>query len=126
MPKIGSGTRLRGTVASHGERLIEGSLTIKRKIAKTDLPKPMGLPLFHIRHFPSIVRNAAPSVLELVRLGAENVRYSEDIWTGDGELAFYPSEIEEHMPLRPEEIIGAYHYSSGYTFPGGEVLHSWV
>ncbi len=86
----------------------------------------MGLPLFHIRHFPSIVKDAAPSVLERVRLGAENVRISDDIWTGEGSLEFYPSELEEHMPLQPEEVLGAYHFSSGYTFPGGELLHSWV
>ena len=126
MSKTGPDTRLKGIVAAHGERLMEGSLTIKRKIAKAELPKPMGLPLFHIRHFPSIVKDAAPSVLELVKLGAENVRFSDDIWQGEGALSFYASEIEEHMLLKPKEILGAYHFSSGYTFPGGEVLHSWV
>jgi hypothetical protein len=30
------------------------------------------------------------------------------------------------MALAPTEIVGAYRYSSGYSFPGGEVLHSWV
>jgi acetoacetate decarboxylase len=41
-------------------------------------------------------------------------------------LRFFPSEIEEHLPLAPLEILGAYHFSSGYSFPGGEVLHRWV
>ncbi len=36
-----------------------------------------GLPLFHIRHFPSIEKGAPPSILELVSLGAENYRYGE-------------------------------------------------
>jgi hypothetical protein len=78
---------------SRGERLIEGTLEIEKKIACEELPRPMGLPIFHIRHFPSIVRGAPPSVLELVRLGAENVRYGEDLWVGKGTLNFFPSEI---------------------------------
>jgi acetoacetate decarboxylase len=117
---------MKGYVCAHGERLIEGTLEIEKKIACEELPRPMGLPIFHIRHFPSIVRGAPPSVLELVRLGAENVRYGADIWAGRGTLKFFPSEIEEHLPLGPLEILGAYHFSSGYSFPGGEVLHRWV
>jgi hypothetical protein len=65
-------------------------------------------------------------VLELVRLEAENIRYSEELWVGQGTLRFFSSELEEHMPLAPKEIIGAYYFSSGYTFPGGEILHRWV
>ena len=65
-------------------------------------------------------------MLELVKLGADNLRFSEDIWAGKGTLTFFPSDIEEHMVLAPREIIGAYHFSSGYSFPGGEVLHKWV
>jgi hypothetical protein len=64
---------MKGYVCAHGERLIEGTLEIEKKIACEELPRPMGLPIFHIRHFPSIVLGAPPSVLELVRLGAENV-----------------------------------------------------
>jgi len=126
MPALGPGVRLKGIVAAHGERLIEGTLRIVRRITRAELPYPIGAPLFHIRHFPSIVWGAPPSVLELVSLGAENVRYGDDIWAGEGSLRFFPSEIEEHMPLAPREIIGAYHYTSGYTFPGGQVLHRWV
>lgn len=126
MPEIGEGVMLKGIASAHHDRLLEGSIRLEKKIKREDLPPPMGLPLFHIRHFPSIVKGAPPSVLELVRLGAENVKISQDIWTGKGELNFFPSELEEHMPLKPLKIHQAYYYSSGYTFPGGEVLHSWV
>lgn len=126
MKALGPGSKLKGYVCAHGERLIEGTLEIANKISRTELPEPMGLPVFHIRHFPSIARGAPPSVLELVRLGAENVRYGENIWAGKGTLKFFQSDIEEHMPLAPEEVVSAYHFSSGYSFPGGEVLHSWV
>src|SRR2546421_4563286 len=92
--------------------LIRGTLEVEKKIDCEELPRPMGLPIFHIRHFPSIVRGATPSLLELVRLGAENVRYGENLWAGRGILRFFPSEIEEHLPLAPHEILGAYHFSS--------------
>jgi Acetoacetate decarboxylase (ADC) len=78
------------------------------------------------RAVASIVRGAPPSVLELVKLEAENLRYGEDLWAGRGTLRFFPSEIEEHLPIAPLEVLGAFHFSSGYTFPGGEVLHRWV
>ena len=126
MPPLGPGAKIKGYVCAHGERLIEGTLEIEKKIVREELPRPMGLPMFHIRHFPSIVRGAPPSVLELVRLGAENVRYGENLWSGRGTLTFFPSEIEEHMPLAPLEVLGAYRFSSGYSFPGGQVLHRWV
>ncbi len=126
MHSLGPGAKLKAYVCAHGERLIEGTMEIEQRITRSELPRPMGLPLFHIRHFPSVVRGAPPSVLELVRLGAENIRYSEDIWAGKGDLRFFPSDIEEHMMLAPQEIVGAYHFNSGYTFPGGEVLHRWV
>lgn len=126
MHPLGVGSKLKGYVCAHGERIIEGTMEIAHKISPADLPKPMGLPVFHIRHFPSIVRGAPPSVLELVRLGVANLRFSEDIWAGNGTLTFFPSDIEEHMTLVPREIIGAYHFSLGYSFPGGEVLFKWV
>jgi acetoacetate decarboxylase len=54
MLPLGAGLKLKGYVCAHGERLIEGTLEIEYKIARADLPKPMGLPLFHIRHFPAL------------------------------------------------------------------------
>ncbi len=123
---IGIGSRIKGIVSSHGERLIEASIEIDRKITRAELPKPIGLPLFHIRHFPSIVPGEKPSVCELVKLLAENVKYDPDIWAGKGDLKFYESEIEEHTDFRPIEIIGAYRFRSGYTFPGAERLYTWT
>jgi Acetoacetate decarboxylase (ADC) len=62
MPLLGPGAKMKGYVCAHGKRLIEGTLEIEKKIACEELPRPMGLPIFHIRHFPSIVRGAPPSV----------------------------------------------------------------
>jgi len=126
MQEMGPGSSVRGIAASHGERLMEGSVKVTGSCVESDLPKPMGLPLLHIRHFPSIEQGAPPSVYELVSLGAENRSFGKNAWKGTADLAFFPSEIEEHMSLRPREVLGGYIFSSGYTFPGGKVLHSWV
>ena len=126
MGPIGEGTSLKGYVASHGERLIEGTMTVREKIDPSTLPYPLRAPLFHIRHFPSIEADAPPSVLELVELGATDVRLGSSAWKGEAGLRFFPSNLEEHIPIAPIEVMGAYRFSSGYTYPGGKVLHRWA
>ena len=126
MNELGIGSKVTGIVTSHGEKLICGSLEITEKIDRSELPAPLGRPLFHIRHFPSIVPGAKPSVLDLVKLGATNWKWDPVIWKGKPELEFFPSEIEEHMSLKPVELLGAYRYYNGYTFPGGGIVHDWL
>jgi len=126
MQERGIGTKLTGYVSSHGERLISGTMKIERRIEPNEIPHPIGLPLIHLRHFPSIVPGAKPSVCELVKLGAENKSIDPIVWAGSGDLKFYESEIEEHTSLKPKEIIGAYWFRNGYTFNGGEVLHDYL
>lgn len=126
MKEEGEGSVLSGIVSSHGERLIKGTATLERKIDRVDLPKPMGLPIFHLRHFPSLVPGARPSTLEIVSLGAKDWNWGPDVWEGTGSLEFLPSDLEEHMPLKPKEIIGAYRFKNGYTFDGGEVVYDYL
>ena len=59
---------------------------------------------------------AKPSVCELVKLGAANKQADPVAWAGSGELTFFPSQLEEHMPLAPKEVLGAYWFRNGYTF----------
>jgi acetoacetate decarboxylase len=126
MSPVDVGTRIKAFTVAHGERLMEGTLAIERQVPGDQLPAPMGLPVLNIRHFPSIVPGAPPSVHELVRIDAEHVRRG-DVWAGSGELVFGSSNTEELMAdLPPLEVLGAYCFSSGYTITGGEVLHSWV
>jgi acetoacetate decarboxylase len=126
MEVIGIGSRLKGQVSAHGERLLEGTAHIRREVGLEDLPELMQRPVFHVRYFPSVVEGAPPSVLELVRLKSENVQYGERFWLGDGSLNFYPSDVETYSSLEPKRVEGAYHFHSGYTFSGGEVLYKWT
>lgn len=126
MKPLGIGSKMTGIVSSHGERLIKGSLTVERQIDPSELPAPMGRPLIHLRHFPSLVPGQGPSVCELVKLGATNKMSDPVAWAGSGELEFYPSELEEHTSLAPKEVLGAYWFRNGYTFDGAEVLHDYT
>ncbi len=126
MDPIGPGSKLKGFVSAHGERLAEGMMTITGKGTEADLPTIFSRPVINLRHFPSLVPGAAPSVLELVKLNGCDLR-TGDVWLGDATLKFFPSEVEEHMAaLAPIEVLGAQYYSNGSTVTGGEVLHSWV
>ncbi len=126
MPPIGKGTQMTGYTVSHGERLFEGKVTLNEEIPYKALPDPILKGLFNIRYFPSIVRNAPPSVFEIVSLNMANFRQNETAWAGDALVEFYPSVLEEYMVIEPRDILGGYYFSNGATVLGGEVLHSWV
>lgn len=126
MEPLGIGTKMKGWTCAHGERIIEGTLEITKKIPYAELPNPILLPLFNIRYFPSIVKNAPPSVCELVKIHMEDFRNGEDVWAGNGTIKLFPSELEEFTRLVPKEVIGAFYYTNGCTITGGEVLHNWV
>ena len=79
-----------------------------------DLPAPKRLPVYNIRHFPSVVQGAPPSVSELVRLDLEDVQYG-DVWRGTATISLLPSEIEEHTRLAPRTVIGGYLFSGSCT-----------
>ena len=125
MREVGVGSRLTGTCSSHGEMLLKGSVLVERTVDRSELPAPLGRPLFHIRHFPSIVSQAVPSVLELVssrcrqlELGSRNLgRRGPAAVSALRDRGAHVSQASGHP--------GGYRYSNGYTFAGGEVLHDW-
>ncbi|MGN0837834.1 MAG: acetoacetate decarboxylase family protein [Pyramidobacter sp.] len=126
MPEKGIGVRLTGIVSSHGERLIRGTMTIERQISPAELPAPIGRPLIHLRHFPSLLEDGRPRICELVKLGAINRTSDPVVWAGKGELQFYPSELEEHIGLAPREVLGAYWFRNGYTFDKAQILYDYT
>ena len=79
------------------------------------------LPMLHSRMFPSIVDGEPPSMDELVTMKSYDWEGSE-IWTGDAELTFGDSPVEELESLAPMEIIGGYWRSVGVTWGIGTRL----
>jgi len=125
MPPMGPGAALGGWVASHGERLMEGRLTIEREIPYDELPALMRQSQINLRYFPSMVPGGPPSVCELLQLEATDFRTGR-AWAGPGEIRLLPSPLEEHTNLAVREVLGGYYFENGATITGGKVLHSWV
>ncbi len=125
MPAMGPGATLGAYTASHGERLFEARLRIEREIPYAELPVLMRRPQINLRYFPSLTPGGAPSVCELVRLNATDLREGP-AYQGDAELKLLPSALEEHTNLAVREILGGWYFENGCTITGGEVLHSWV
>jgi acetoacetate decarboxylase len=126
MKPLGIGSKVTGIASSHLERLMKGTLEIDQQISPAELPPLMRKPVIHLRHFPSLVPGAKPSVCELVKLSALNKQSDPIAWAGKGELEFYPSDIEEHMGLAPQECLGAFMFRTGYVFNGAEVLYDYT
>ncbi len=125
MKPLGIGTKMKGWTCAHGERLMEGSVDITEKIKYEDLPYPILAPLFNIRYFPTVVKDAPPSVCELVKMNSCDFRNGEDVWKGKADLKFIPSELEEFTRLEIREVLDGFYYENGCTIPDGEILHDW-
>ena len=124
MEAIGVGTKMKGWTTAHGERIMEGSVEIEKKIEYSELPPIITAPLFNLRYFPSVDKAQDPCVCDLVKMNMTNFRVGQ-VWAGKGDVTLYESELEEFARLKPLEILGGYYYENGCTITDGEVLHDW-
>jgi acetoacetate decarboxylase len=123
-PKIGGkrvGAKMKGICEAHGERLAEGSLVFTRQASPSELPPTR---FYLMRHFPSIEDPTRPAVHELAISEVSQVKVA-DIWTGDADLKFFKSEIEELADLAPVEMQGGFYHSMGLTINGGKVIYKY-
>jgi acetoacetate decarboxylase len=116
------GAKMKGILESHGERVVEASMTFKRKAKPEDLP---AVRFYLMRHFPSIDDPSKPSVHEISAGKVANAKIGE-VWAGKGELKFFTSPFEEVADLGPIKVTGAFYFSIGMTITGGEVLYKYV
>jgi acetoacetate decarboxylase len=124
-PKVGGkrlGARVKGILAAHGERIVEGSVVFTRKARTEDLP---AMKFYLMRHFPRIDDPTRPAVHEITSGKITNATFG-DVWAGDGDLQFFASPFEEVADLGPIKVTGAFYFSMGMTITGGEVLHSYL
>lgn len=123
--KAGPGTRYRALCESHGERLVTGTIELKKQIFPKELPSPFGTELYHTIHFPSAdVDSRKPLVHQLIQTVSSNITFGE-VWAGEGSLSFHESELEEHIAIKPKEVIGAYLIPVGFTIKGTKLIHSY-
>ena len=77
------------------------------------------VPVWHTRHFPDLA-GGDPLVHDLARNLISGFELA-DIWQGDAELDFLPSEFEEHMTLAPIEVLSGFSGAVAFTITGAEV-----
>jgi hypothetical protein len=77
--------------------------------------------MVHHRYFPSIEEGSAASMDELVTMRSFDWAGSST-WTGDAEVSFGSSPVEELGSLAPVEVIAGYWRSVGVTWGEGTVL----
>jgi hypothetical protein len=118
-PRLEPGGRFGASVAVHDRRIIDARFTITG-------PSEAGgfvnaLPMLHTRYFPSIEQGAPPSMHELVTMKSYDWEGSR-VWTGEAELTFGPSPVEELESLAPVEVLAGYWRSVGVTWGIGTRL----
>lgn len=118
-PRLEPGGRFGASVAVHDRRIIDARVTLTGPSETNGFVN--ALPMLHSRRFPSIEPGGAPSMDELVTMRSFDWEGSE-IWTGDAELAFSRSPVEELERIAPREMLGAYFRSVGVSWREGTRL----
>ncbi len=108
---LGVGSRVRGTVAREGYRLVDVSLSLRTK--EEDSAAPAFGWLYSVRYFPEMGPTVS-AVKQLIRNRVQNPR-AINVYSGDAEFAFGESDNEELLPLKPVEIIKGYFYNPSWT-----------
>ncbi len=122
-PKVGGrrpGAKLKGICEAGGERLVEGSLILREKIERTQLPQ---VKFYLLRHFPSIEEPGKAVVHEIATSIAS--LEVDDIWRGEADVNFSGVFARELQQLTPREVSGGFYHSAGLTITGGRVLHRY-
>jgi acetoacetate decarboxylase len=118
-PRLAPGGRFGGSVSVMDRRIVDARFTITGPSETNGFVN--ALPMLHSRAFPSIEEGSPPSMDELVTMKSYDWEGS-DIWTGDADLSFGASPVEELESLAPVEIIAGYWRSVGVTWGIGTRL----
>lgn len=124
-PKVGgrrAGAKLKGICEAHGEKIVEGSLILKRKAEPSELPP---VKYYLMRHFPDIESVGKAAVHELVVTEVSDVQVA-DAWAGDADVRVFESAVEEVSRLAPLEMRGGFYNSIGLKIHGGKVIHRYL
>jgi acetoacetate decarboxylase len=118
-PRLEPGGRFGASVSVFDRRIVDARFTITGRSDSAGFVN--ALPMLHGRYFPSIEEGQAPSMDELVTMKSYDWDGS-DVWTGDAELTFGDSPVEELTSLAPREMIAGYYRSVGVTWGIGTRL----
>lgn len=124
-PMVGGkkgGAKMKGICAAHEERIVEGTLVLKKAIPPEEAPP---VKFYLMRHFPDYENPEKPLVHDITMSTVTNVAV-KDAWTGEAGVYFMPSLFEEVADLGPVQALEGYTFSIGLTITGGKVLHRFM
>jgi len=113
-PRVARGGRFAASLSSYDRRLVDAQVTLTGPALA---PPLMLAPLVHTRYFPQWDPGGEP-LQELVTGGSRD-QSAVDVWTGDAELSFHPSPVEDLSLLAPVKVLRGYRFSFAETITGG-------
>ena len=81
------------------------------------------LPMVHHRFMPAIESDGTDSLAELVTIRGYDTEIGP-AFTGEAEIEFFDSPVEELTRLAPREMIAGYWRNVGTSWNGGTTLES--
>jgi hypothetical protein len=118
-PRLQPGGTFGVTLAAFDRRLAEGRFTIT---AAADRPGFVnGLPMAHSRWMPAIETDGTDSLDEVVTFRGFDAEMGR-CFTGEFDLAYFDSPVEELLPIAPAEKIAGYWHEVGVSWRGGTTL----
>lgn len=104
-PRLEPGGKFGATLAAYDRRLIEATFTITGPSDNAGFVN--ALPMIHNRWMPAIESDGSDSLDELVTMSGFDAEIGRS-FTGDFDLSFGSSPVEELERLAPQELIAGY------------------
>ena len=120
-PRLEPGGRFGATCSATGRRLVEAQFTITGP--SDDAGFVNALPMVHHRFMPAIESDGTDSLAELVTMRGYDTEIGP-AFTGEAEIEFFDSPVEELTRLAPLEMIAGYWRNLGTSWNGGTTLES--
>lgn len=118
-PRLASGGRFGVTLAAFDRRLAEGRFTIT---GEADRPGFVNAhPMAHSRWMPAIETDGTQSLDEVVTMSGFDVEVGR-CFTGEFDLAYFDSPVEELLDIQPVEKIAGYWHEIGVSWRAGTTL----
>jgi acetoacetate decarboxylase len=117
--RVEPGATFTGHVASLGQRLARGSVTLGDAAEPGFVPRALRTPIWHTRHVPDLA-GGEPLVHDLARNVITDFAVA-DVWTGSASLELHESEFEEIAALAPIEVTGGFRCAVAFTITGAEI-----
>ena len=120
-PRLEPDGRFGATCSATGRRLVEAQFTITGP--SDDAGFVNALPMVHHRFMPAIESDGTDSLAELVTMRGYDTEIGP-AFTGEAEIEFFDSPVEELTRLAPREMIAGYWRNVGTSWNGGTTLES--